>query len=225
MKSKRKFSIDRILLLFLFLSILEILIFIMLKAGAYRKLAPALCKFLSAFVHKYSFILDIINNLSMTFIMSYIFYIVALIPERKKQQSINKYINIYLINISRFLDDIILVSNHFISTEDRKLKNSPNFVSIVCKDTGRMGFLTYRDHFKKFYNQFMEEYQHLSHYIVFIDDELRDYLYQIVTSNFINQIKELIINSNELDEVFVEHMKITEITEITDLNIRLKQKL
>lgn len=71
----------------------------------------------------------------------------------------------------------------------------------------------------------MEEYQHLSHYIVFIDDELRDYLYQIVTSNFINQIKELIINSNELDEVFVEHMKITEITEITDLNIRLKQKL
>ena len=71
----------------------------------------------------------------------------------------------------------------------------------------------------------MEEYQHLSHYIVFIDDELRDYLYKIVTSNFINQIKELIINSNELDEVFVEHLKITEITEITDLNIRLKQKL
>ena len=224
MKNKKKVPIDIVLFIILILSILEIILFIVLKAGTFQWSVPALCKFFENFVSQYLYVLEIVNNLSLTYIMSYIFYIVALIPERKKQKSINKYVAIYLTNISRLFDEIISVSKSFINEGEKILEKSPNSVSMLRRDTGRFEFLTYKEHFIKFYKQFKEEYQHLAYYIVFVDDDLRECLYEIVTSDFLGKINELLVNSknNEYDKVFEENF---DISEISGLNAHLKHML
>lgn len=222
MRSKRKISIDAILLIILVLSVFEVFFFIILKAGVFQRSTPALQSISYILVNRYSYILDMLNDISLAYIMSYIFYVVVLIPENRKQQSINKYVSIYLSNISQSLEDIIQISNEFTNTGGKKLTNSPNAVSVLRRDTGRYEFLSYREHFIKFYLHFNEEYQHMSHYIAFIDDDLRDCLYEIVTCDFLKKIKDLLINANdnEFDDIFEDNFNITAIAELT---VRLKQ--
>lgn len=196
--------------------------FIALKAGTFQRLVPASCKFSCILVNRYLYIFEMMNSLSLAYIMSYIFYIVVSIPESRKQQSINKYVSIYLTNIYRLLDDIIKLSSDFTTIGSKILTKSPNHVSMLQSDTCKLEFLTYKEHFIKFYREFQEEYQHLSHYIAFIDDDLRDCLYEIVTCDFLNQISNLLVNTNnnEFDSVFEENFSIDVIFE---LNARLKQ--
>lgn len=222
MKSKKKVSINVTLSIVLILSMLELMLFIALNAGTFQRLIPALCKFSCIFLSRYLYVFEIVNSLSLSYIMSYIFYMVVSIPENRKQKSINKYVSIYLTNIYRLLDDIIKVSSDFTTIGCKILNKSPNYISILRKDTCKLEFLTYKEHFIKFYMEFKEEYQHLSHYIAFIDDDLRDCLYEIVTCSFLNQISNLLVNANnnELDNIFEENFSIDAIFE---LNIRLKQ--
>ncbi|WBX64598.1 hypothetical protein GGADHKLB_00605 [[Clostridium] scindens] len=222
MRSKRKISIDAILLIILVLSVFEVVFFIILKAGVFQRSTPALQRISYVLVNRYSYILDMLNDISLAYIMSYIFYVVVLIPENRKQQSINKYVSIYLSNMSQSLDDIIQISNEFTNTGGKNLTDSPNVVSVLRRDTGRYEFLSYREHFIKFYLHFNEEYQHMSHYIAFIDNDLRDCLYEIVTCDFLNKINDLLINANdnEFDNVFEDNFNITAIAELT---VRLKQ--
>lgn len=58
--------------------------------------------------------------------------------------------------------------------------------------------------------------------IAFIDNDLRDCLYEIVTCDFLNKINDLLINANdnEFDNVFEDNFNITAIAELT---VRLKQ--
>jgi len=223
MKSKKKVPIDIVLFIILILAILEVMLFIVLKAGIFQWNVPALCEFFNEFV-RYAYVFEIVNNLSLTYIMSYIFYVVVLIPERKKQKSINKYVAIYLTNISRLFDEIISVSKSFINEGEKTLANSPNSVSMLRRDTGRLEFLTYKEHFIKFYRQFREEYQHLAYYIAFVDDDLREWLYEVVTSDFLNKINDLLVNSknNEYDKIFEENF---DVSAISRLNTHLKHML
>lgn len=220
MKNKRKISIGAILLIILILSVLEVMFSIMLKAGVFLRSTLALQRMSCFLVNRYSYILDILNDLSLAYIMAYTFYMVVLIPENRKQQSINKYISIYLSNITKLLDDIIQISNEFTNT-GKKLINSPNIVTVLQKDTGRFDFMTYREHFIQFYRHFIEEYQHMSHYIVFIDNELRDCLYDLVACDFLTQINDLLVTEND-DELNIIFEKNFSITSITELVARLK---
>lgn len=222
MKNRRKMSLDRILLMILILSIFEVIFFIVLKAGVFQKSTLVLKRMSCTLTYQYSYILDMIHSISLTYIMSYIFYIVALIPERKRQQSINKYVGIYLSNISQMLDDIIQISIEFINVGNKNLEESPNIISVLRKDTERFTFLSYREHFIKFYQSFTEEYQHVSCYIAFMDDELRDCLHEIIICDFYNRINDLLINAKdgEFDKIFQNNFSINVINEIA---VRLKQ--
>ena len=216
MKSKKKVSIEIVLLLLLFLSVLEVAFFILLKAGASSCVVSAFNSFSRSIISQYSYILDMVNDLSLAYIMSYVFYAVVLLPERRKQHSINKYVGIYLANLSYLINDIVIVSGNFTTAGTKVLASSPNLTSAVRADTGRVDFLTYREHFIKFYKKFNDEYQQLSHYIAFLDDELRDCLYEVITCNFLALINDLLVNakSNELDHVFEQHFDYTEIEAI-----------
>lgn len=196
--NKSKVSKEIILFLIFILCILELIIFIILKAEIIH------CYFMV--FEEYLYIFDIINNLTLAYIMSYMFFVVALIPERRKQCSINKYVSIYLTHIIHYLDEIILVSNSFKSTGIKNLANSPSTMSVL-RDTGRVEFLTYKEHFISFYDKFHEEYKFLSYYIAFIDDELRDCLYQIVTSEYMSRIHDFLMvgTSCEYDNVYISH--------------------
>ncbi len=196
MKNKRATPIETKLLVILVFSVMEVALYIVLKAGVPHKGAPALRRLMCIVTNRYSYIVEIVNDLCLAYIMSYIFYIVALIPERRRQQSINKYVSIYLFNLSHLLDEIIQVSNNFANAGENSLTKSPEVETILLQDTNRYKYLTYREHFVKFYQQFKDEYQHMMHYIAFIDDELRDCLYGIVTCDFFNHINSLLINAN-----------------------------
>ncbi len=222
MKSKKKVSTEIVMFLFLFLSILVVILFIVLRAGGSQCTTPAFNNFSYTIVSQYSHILDIVNNLSLAYIMSYVFYAVALIPERRKQQSINNYIRIYLINLSHLLDNIVSVSKMFTANGKKALADSPNLASTLNKDTEQLVFLTYREHFIRFYMKFNDEYLHLLHYITFVDDDLRDYLYKMITCPSLLLIKELFMNikNNEFDCVFE---KIFDYTFIETLGIEIKK--
>lgn len=213
MKNKKKVLIESLLLLILILSTIELIFFIILKAGFSF---PAFNQLYDLLINRYFYILDIVNDLSLAYIMSYIFYIVALLPERRKQKSIIKYVNIYLINILRLLEEIVQVSYNFTNMDNKKLSDSPRSNSVLNRTTGRYDFMTYKEHFINFYKQFNEEYQHLSYYIAFIDDDLRDCLYELVTSEFINQINTLLINTNnnDFDNVFEDNFNYALLKEI-----------
>lgn len=217
MKNKRKISTGSILLIILILSVLEVMLFMVLRAGVFQRSTLALQRMACFLTYRFSYILDTLNDLSLAYIMAYTFYMVVLIPENKKQQSINRYISIYLANITKLLDDIIQISNEFTST-GKKLLNSPNTVAVLRRDTAKFEFLTYREHFIKFYRHFIEEYQHMSHYIAFIDNELRDCLYDLVACDFLNQINDLLVieNDDELNIIFEENFNITAITELAE---------
>lgn len=213
MRNRKKVLIESTLLIISVLSALELILFILLKAGL---LLPAFNPVYNLLINRYYYILDIVNALTLAYIMSYIFYIVALIPERRKQKSITKYVNIYLINILRLLEEIIQISYSFRNLDNKKLSNSPQTNSVLNRTTGRYDFMTYKEHFINFYNQFNEEYQHLSHYIAFIDDDLRDCLYELVTSDFIYQIKTLLVNTNnnDFDNIFEDSFNSASIEEL-----------
>lgn len=214
MKNKKTTPIETKLLVVLIFSLAEVVLYIVLRAGVPHKGAPALLRLTCIITRRYSYILEMGNDLSLAYIMSYIFYIVALIPERRRQQSINKYISIYLLEISRLLDEIIKVSSSFINIGHNSLIESPEIVTILLRDTNRVRYLTYKEHFIKFYLQFKDEYQHLMHYMVFIDDEIRDCLYEIITCDFCNHINSLLINTNDskYDAQFEKTFNITTIS-------------
>lgn len=152
----------------------------------------------------------------MAYIMAYIFYLVAEIPERKKQQSIKNYINIYLYNLIRLLKEIVQISDTFNTTGQRILLKSPQLVGTLQSESGKFEFITYRQHFVNFYKEFVENYQHLSHYIAFVDDDLRDCLYEIITSDFVRLIHELLVEvtDNKFDNIFEKNIDITTISRL-----------
>lgn len=220
MKSKKKVPTEKVLLVILLLSVLEIAFYIAMKVGVSQCAPSPFNRFFRLFVGQKEYIFDIINDLSLAYIMSYIFYMVVLIPERRKQQSINKYVGIYLSRIDVLLDEVIQVSDSFKDNGQRKLSSSPKSTTIV-RANGRNEFMTYKEHFMMFYKRFSDEYQHLAHYIAFIEDDLRECLYEIVTSDFLSRINDLLINSvlNEFDESFEKSYDDTLIQELT---VRLK---
>lgn len=226
MKNKKIISIETKLTIILVLSVLEVVLYIVLKTGGPYKGSPVLCKLMCTITNQYSFILEIVNDFCLAYIMSYIFYIVALIPERRRQRSLDKYVSIYLLNISRLLDEIIQISNSFANAGEQSLAKSPEIETILLQDTSRYKYLTYREHFVKFYQQFKDEYQHVMYYIAFIDDEIRDCLYEIVTCDFLNHINSLLINVNnsKCNEQFEKNFNITVISKLYTELKRLLEK-
>lgn len=201
MKKKCRLSADIVLSIIFIFCIVELGGYTAFKAGFfYRFICPC-------YINQYAFLFDIINNLSMTYMMSYFFYILVLIPERRKQKSINKYVKIYLGNILRLLEQIVQISESFKSGQ-RSLSDSPKLSGAERGQSGKYEFLTYREHFLRFYKEFYREYEHLSHYIAFVENDLRDCLYQIVTDDFIVRIKDLLVDAddNRFDALFEQTM-------------------
>lgn len=209
MRSKHGPPID-LLLVFLIISIVELGIYIALKAGVISAFSNV-CS-----LWRYSFLWDIVNNFSMAYIMAYIFYLIAVIPESRKQQSIKKYIDMYLYNLIRLLNEIVEISNTFNTTGQRTLLNSPQLRGTLHSESSKFEFLTYRQHFVNFYKEFVENYQHLSHYIAFVDDDLRDCLYEIITSDFVRLIHELLVEApdNKFDSIFEKSIDNTTISKL-----------
>jgi len=145
------------------------------------------------------------NSLALSYMVSFVFFMVVLIPERRRQKSINKYIVIYLTKITRLIDEILKVSEQFKDEEVRKIEGSPMLISIDSKDGKGHRYYTYREHFVKFYHAFHSEYDHLSHYIAFVDDELRECLFELSDCRFLFNIRELLIDNNSGNELFEEN--------------------
>lgn len=193
MRNKNGKLIKTLMFIVLILSIAGVVCCTILKAGVSCERAPAFFGRICSVAEQHLYVAELLNNFGMAYIVSYIFYTIPMLSERRRKQSIGKSIRADLLTISRLLEEIWQVSEDFVNSGGRKLKNSPNVETVLDRSTGRYQYLTYKEHFVRFYRNFEEVYCNLKPYIAVIDDELRDCLSEILKSGFSSNIRDLLI--------------------------------
>lgn len=199
MKSKKSSIAGILLFSCMVLSVAEVCAFLSLKA-VYSECT-------TSFYYKYRNVLEVVNELALAYIMSYIFYIIVLIPEKRRQKSINKYVSIYLGRLNNCLGSMTSVLSDLQEKKVDSILLSPQTVSRLGEN-GQVRFLTYKEHIVQLYYKFIEEYRNLSYYIAFVDDDLRECLYEIATDSALEQINNmLVIPSNDnYNDTFLRHL-------------------
>ena len=188
MRSKKTSVTSRVLLFLLILSVCVVGALLVLKEKYLVDTGSFFSRFLNFF--------EVLNTLSLSYITSYLFYVVVSIPEKRRQASIDKYVGIYLERVVNCLEEFSTVSQYFHRNEVHSLHESPKIES-KQRETGQVEFLTYKDHFVKFYVLFNNEYKNLSYYIAYIDDALRECLYILATNDLLDRINDMLIKHDD----------------------------
>lgn len=183
----------------------------------------------SQILKTFSSLIGIITDICVSFIMSFIFYLVVFIPERRKEVSIQRHIGYYI----RYLQDatgvlIGIISRYEQEPSDQKLiRCSPHLKTTIEPMTGERRPLTYRDHFVESYHTFSELFDELNSYVIFLDNKQRDTLIEIEHSEFLQNVRKLLIDNPtpDKDKAFMKYYSADAISNVKNQLLLWKDKL
>lgn len=143
---------------------------------------------------RYSSLTQNTTGLCANLAVSYLFFIIAFLPENRKKQSVNKVINYYILKLRMEFDEIGEVCGS-IDNSSVTLESSPNIRTVVQENNSRV-FMSYYQHFVNFYYRTIELRGELLPFSDYFDDELRNLLYDYINTSFFRNIKSMLIDNS-----------------------------
>lgn len=142
---------------------------------------------------QYSSLTQNITGLCANLAISYLFYIIAFLPEERKKRSVNRVINYYLSKMYVEYNEIIRVCDS-IGDTSIELESSPNIRTVVEENNGRI-FISYNQHFINYYYKSLELRRELLPFSDYLDDKVRNLLYDYINTSFFRNIKSMLIDN------------------------------
>ena len=142
---------------------------------------------------QYGSLVQNITGLCANLAVSYLFFIIAFLPENRKKCSVNKVIDYYIVKLCMEYNEIGKVCSS-IDSSSTSLESSPNLRTIVQENNGRV-FMNYHQHFINFYNRTLELRGELLPFSDYLDDDLRNSLYDYINTSFFRNIKSMLIDN------------------------------
>lgn len=155
---------------------------------------------------QYSSLVQNITGLCANLAVSYLFFIIAFLPENRKKQSVTRIINDYIRRLEVEYKEIVKVCDQ-IGDSKITLKDSPYIRTIIQEDNDRI-FWDYYQHFIYFYNKSIELKNELLPFSDYLDDSLRNLVHQYVNARFFINIKSMLIDnpSDIQNDLFIKNI-------------------
>lgn len=177
----------------------------------------------------FSPLIGIITDICASFIMSFIFYLVVFIPERRKEVSIQKHIGYYISHLQDAIGALIGIISHYEQepSDQKLIQCSPHLKTTIEPMTGERRPLTYKEHFVESYNTFSELFDELNSYVIFLDNKQRDTLIEMEHSEFFQNIRKLLIDNPtpDKDKAFMKYYSADAISNVKNLLLLWKDNL
>lgn len=146
---------------------------------------------------KWAIIVQGISDLCTNLIMSYLFFLVAFLPENRKQTSIDNVVSTYIDKMRAEYKELIDISSSLMLLIDKgmaKLSDSPMKRTMLRSDNDRT-YLSYSQHILYFYNKSRDLKQEMMPFLIYMDDDFREKLYKYFNANIFQDIRLLLVDS------------------------------
>ncbi|MDE5562527.1 MAG: hypothetical protein K2J01_03145 [Clostridiales bacterium] len=146
---------------------------------------------------KWGIIVQGVSDLCTNLIMSYLFFLIAFLPENRKQISIDNVVSAYIAKIHAEYVEFIEISTNLVQFNGQKiakLSDSPKKRTMLQSDNERT-FLTYLQHILYFYNKSRDLKQEMTPFLIYMDDDFREKLYKYFNANIFQDIHLLLVDS------------------------------
>jgi hypothetical protein len=182
LKSKTKIEINSLLLIFVVISVLLTVGFVIARVFISRY-DPS---------HWSTNIWDIGISLTTAYLVSYIFYLVVFIPDRRNRKSINKFIAIKFASFIREYEDFIYgrskakENDFLVVKQDDSCHTENNKIDLK---TGQSIYMSYAECLIALLKTFNKAYKDTNFYFPFLDSRTRDLFYSIMESDLIKYVE------------------------------------
>lgn len=146
---------------------------------------------------KWSIVVQGINDLCTNLIMSYLFFLVAFLPENRKQISIDNVVSTYIDKVQAEYEELMDMSSTLVQLIEHgtaKLGDSPKKRTMLQANNART-YLTYLQHILYFYNKSRDLKQEMTPFLIYMDDDFREKLYKYFNANIFQDIRLLLVDS------------------------------
>lgn len=146
---------------------------------------------------KWSIIVQVVSDLCTNLIMSYLFFLVAFLPENRKKNSIDNVVSIYIEKMHSEYSEFFKVSQTLeqqMKVYGVKLSDSPKVRTMLQTNNERV-YLTYSQHILYFYNKSRDIKQDMTPFLIYLDDDFREKLYKYFNANIFQDIHLFLIDS------------------------------
>ncbi|XMB85398.1 hypothetical protein RJG79_08190 [Mycoplasmatota bacterium WC44] len=152
---------------------------------------------------KYDFLLDLFIDITLSIAISYFFFLIVYIPELKRNNSINKYIENLTIKILHELKNIESLRLIISSSKVNIMKDTPSLKSGYDLVNGKRKFLTYRENITYIFNAYIRFREEITIYLPHMENELRECYLILNNSPFLDFVENIVICSKQINNDFI----------------------